>query len=700
MLFSYNWLQSFFSQKLPEPRKLAEILTMHSFETEKPKKKGKDWVFDIDVLPNRASDCFSHIGIARELAVLLKSKIRIPKPKLKEDKKLKIKDFLKVEVKDKNACSRYSARMVFNVKVGPSPKWMQERLKICGLRPINNIVDIANYVMLETGQPLHAFDFEKIENATGSKVKTIIVRKAKQKEEIVTLDGKKYDLDNDVLVIADKKTPLAIAGIKGGKLAEIDKNTKIVVLEAANFNLHRIRKSSRKLNLKTDASWRFEHGIDPNLTEQALTRAASLIQEIAKGKIAKGMVDIYPKKVIPKKIRLNLDYVKSLLGTKISKKEIISILKRLEFRVKDLNSVLWVTIPTRRLDLSLPEDLIEEIGRIYGYENIAPKMPIVPIYPPKENKTLLWEKKIKEIMKAMGFTEVYLYSFISEKDKELFSISENSEGILKDWQLIEIKNPVSSNTKYLRPSLLPNLLKIVKENEKKKKRIKIFEIGKIYLKNPDKLPQQKVKERKMLVGIVSGRDKFYELKGATESLFEKLGIVDIFFDPFQIFPEESPLVFWEKNTSAEIRERQGDIKLGFLGRIKKEILDFYQITNEVYGFEIDFEKLIELAEEEHEYKAPSPYPEVIRDIAVLVPVKTLAGEVIEKIHLAGGNLIRDVEVFDIYQGAPLPPEKKNLAFHIIFQAQDRTLTSEEVDKIMKRITEELEKNVQWQVRQQ
>jgi len=700
MLFSYNWLQNFFIKKLPEPKRLAEVLTMHSFETEKPKKKGKDWVFDIDILPNRASDCFSHIGIARELAVLLKDKIRTPKSTLREEKELKTKDFLKIEVKDKNTCSRYSARMVFNVKIGPSPKWMQERLKVCGLRPINNIVDITNYVMLETGQPLHAFDFEKIKDSTSSKAKTIIVRNAKQGEKIVTLDEKKYDLDNDVLVIADKKTPLAIAGIKGGKVPEIDKDTRIVVLEAANFNPHRIRKSSRKLNLRTDASWRFEHGIDPNLTEQAITRAAYLIQEIAKGKIAKGMVDIYPKKVLPKKMRLNLEYVEHLLGIKISKKEIISILKRLEFRVKDLDSILWVEVPTRRLDISLPEDLIEEIGRVYGYENIPPKMPIVPIYPPKENKTLLWEKKIKEIVRAMGFTEVYLYSFISERDKELFSITENSQSISKDSQLIEIKNPVSSNTKYLRPSLLPNLLKVVKKNEKKKKEIRIFEIGKIYLRSPDKFQPQKVREKRMLVGIVSGRDKFYELKGITESLFEKLGIVDIFFDPFQVFPEESPLVFWERNASAEIRERQGDIKLGFLGRIKKETLDFYQIEDEVYGFEIDFEKLIELAEEEHEYKAPSPYPEVIRDIAVLVPVKTLAGEVIEKIHLVGGDLIRDVEVFDIYQGAPLPSGKKNLGFHIIFQAQDRTLTSEEVDKIMKRISKELEKNVQWQVRQQ
>ena len=362
MVFSYNWLQSFFQKKLPKPEKLAELLTMRSFEVGEVKKVGKDYILDIDVLPNRAPDCFSHLGIAREIAVITGLKYTGLTCVISEDKKIKAKDFVSVEVKNKLACPRYTARVITDVKVGPSPKWIQERLKICGLRPINNIVDIANYVMLETGQPLHAFDGEKLAE------KKIIVRFAQNREKIVTLDEEKYDLSEDILVIADLKKPVAIAGVKGGKIPEIDKKTKIVVLESANFELRTIRRGSKKLGLITDASLRFEHGIDPNLTEFAINRAAYLIQEIAKGKIAQGLVDVYPKKVFPKRIRLDLDYVERLLGVKISHNEIKNILKRLGFKVDGVEPrQLSVEVPTRRLDISIPEDLIGEIGRIYGY---------------------------------------------------------------------------------------------------------------------------------------------------------------------------------------------------------------------------------------------------------------------------------------------------------------------------------------------
>jgi len=305
MLFSYKWLQSYLKNPLPSPKKLAELLTMRAFEVEGIKKAGKDYVLDIDVLPNRGSDCFSHIGMAREIAAISKNSFQTIKYKLDENKKLKVKDFITLKVENKNDCFRYSGRIIVDVKVGSSPKWIQDRLKICGLRPINNIVDITNYVMLETGQPLHAFDYNKI-----SENKKIIVRRARKGEKIVTLDNEKYDLDKNVLVIAGSKEPLAVAGIKGGKKAEIDKKTRIIILESANFNAGLIHQISRKLNLKTDASWRFEHKIDPNLTELAINRAANLIQEVSKGKIVSGLVDFYPKKVLPKKIKLNLDYVK------------------------------------------------------------------------------------------------------------------------------------------------------------------------------------------------------------------------------------------------------------------------------------------------------------------------------------------------------------------------------------------------------
>ncbi|MFC1789816.1 phenylalanine--tRNA ligase beta subunit-related protein, partial [Patescibacteria group bacterium] len=302
MKFSYNWLQSFFEKKIPNPEALAKSLIFHFAEVEEVKKEGNDYILDIDVRPNRAGDCFSHKGIAREISVILNLKMKTEKIKLKKDKKLKTKDFLKIEISNKEACLRYTARIIFGVKIASSPKWIQERLITCGLRPINNIVDIANYIMLETGQPLHAFDEGKLED------KKIIVRYAKEGEKITTLDEGKYELNKNILVIADSKKSIAIAGIKGGKNPEIDKKTKIVVLESANFDSQVIREGSKKLNLRTDASLRFEHGIDPNLTELAINRAAQLIQDIAGGKVLKEVIDIYPKKLFPKIIKLDLNY--------------------------------------------------------------------------------------------------------------------------------------------------------------------------------------------------------------------------------------------------------------------------------------------------------------------------------------------------------------------------------------------------------
>ncbi len=300
MKYSYNWLKELSKTRL-KPEKLAEILTMHFAEVEEIKKptvptqEGEDFILDIDVRPNRAGDCFSHIGVAREIAAITNLKFQDPTFIIQEDKNLKAKDFVSIEVKDKNACPRYTARVVVNVKVGLSPKYIIDKLKACGLRPINNIVDIANYVMLETGQPLHAFDGGKLE---GQK---IVVRFAKEGEKIITLDGERYNLFNDILVIADAEKPIAIAGIKGGLSAEIDSKTKTIILESANFNPKIIRRGSKMIDLKTDASLRFEHGISPNLTEFAVNRAAYLIQKIAGGKIAQGLIDTYPKKVFAKK---------------------------------------------------------------------------------------------------------------------------------------------------------------------------------------------------------------------------------------------------------------------------------------------------------------------------------------------------------------------------------------------------------------
>jgi len=703
MLFSYNWLQSFFKKKLPKPEKLAEILALHSFEVEEVKRVRKDWALDIDVLPNRAPDCFSHLGITREISAILNYKLGIGEWKLTEDKNLKAKDFVSVEVKPRQACPRYTARVITDVKVGPSPKWIRDRLEVCGLRPINNVVDIANYVMLETGQPLHAFDGEKLE---GQK---IIIRFAKEREKIVTLDEEKYDLDEDILVIADEKSPVAIAGIKGGKLPEIDNKTKIVVLESANFNPKVIRKGSKTIDLKTDASWRFEHGIDPNLTEIGINRAAFLIQKIAKGNVAKGLIDFYPKKVLPKRIRLDFDYVKSLLGREIPKKEIINILKRLDFKITGVRPLqIEVEVPTFRLDISIPEDLIEEIGRIYGYQRIKATFPTVSLIPPKRNLDIFWENVIKNILKEAGLTEVYNYSFVSPEQFSIFNsqfskvVDElRSSSRFANARVIEVENPISEEQKYLRPSLIPNLLKNVQKNQKNFREIRIFELGKIF--------QAPRTEKRMLTGLITG-DAFYQMKGVIDSLLQKIGISNIWYDEFEATPEDSnppatlpskgrapsKISIWHPKICAEIKVNHEEI--GFLGEISQKILGDLEIEGKLVVFDIDFEKLQRLSSEETIYQPISRYPAAVRDIAVLVPLEIRVEEVLNKIETAAGILVRDVDLFDIYEGEELPEGKKNLAFHIIYQAKDRTLSSKEIDEIQDKIIKALEEELEWEVR--
>ncbi|MFH1938371.1 MAG: phenylalanine--tRNA ligase subunit beta, partial [Patescibacteria group bacterium] len=642
-------------KKLPAPDKLADLLTFHSFEVEEVKKQGpassagkKDWVLDIDVLPNRAHDCLSHQGIVREISVLLKYPFELIdySKKIKENSK-SINDLIKIEVKDSNLCPRYMARAIIDVKVGPSPKWIQERLKVCGLKSINNIVDIANYVMLETGQPLHAFDADKIDQ------KTLIIRSAKKEEKIITLEKERFDLDKNILVIADTEKPVCIAGIKGGQGPEIDSKTTKVILEAANFNPLIIRKASQQLKLRTDASWRFENELDPNLTEE-INMAAYLIQEIAKGKILKGTIDIYPKKVYPKKIGLDMDKVDSLLGVKIPEKEIKSILTRLGFELKGTKK-LQVTIPTRRLDVSIPEDLIEEVGRIYGFEKIPSQLPDAALIPPEKNEDLIYQNKVKDILTNLGFSEVYNYSLIGQKEVDSDQNKSN---------LIELLNPISQEQKYMRPSLMPLLIKNVMENKKYFDEVRLFEIGRVFQKN-----KNKVIEKKKL-GLVLFPSNFYRLKGIIETLLNKLRISNV----------------WYNDKSG--KDIRAEVKAGndLLGWVNDD------------GFEIDFEKLVELATEERMYLPPSKYPSMIRDISLLVDQGTKVVEVLNLINAAGGPLVIDVELFDMYEGKEVMDNMKSLAFHIIYQSNDHTLTDKEVNKLQDKIIKTLEEEGGWEVR--
>jgi phenylalanyl-tRNA synthetase beta chain len=423
--------------------------------------------------------------------------------------------------------------------------------------------------------------------------------------------------------------------------------------------------------------------MDSNMTEIAIDRLARLISELGGGKIAKNRADVFPKKVLSKKIKLNLIQTEKLLGIKIPKKEVVRILKSLGL---EINNKFEVKIPTRRPDLTESHDLIEEIGRIYGYEKIAPVFPRLALMPAQRNQEIVWQERIKNILQASGFFELYNYSFISKKNGDMFG-----------GRLVELENPFSEEFYYLRPNLLINLFENIKHNSKylqKGKEIKIFELGKVFKKK-----EKGVEEKKMLVGMLVGsKEDFYILKGAVDGLLEGLGISDKFYDHYQTIPDDSQRVFWNQNKNKSAEIKVVGKKIGFLGEFNFPALKQRRELFNIVAFEIDFHKLIKFCSEEQEHKTISIFPSAVRDVAILLPSRVKVVDVLNKINIAGGKLVQDVDLFDIYEGKELAEERKSLAFHILFQAEDRTLSGEEIDKLFQKIIKALEENTDWEVR--
>ena len=693
MKYSYNWLKEY-APKLPEPKKLVELLTMRAFEVEGIEIMGKDTALDINILPNRAFDCLSHIGMSREISAITNSKLQVTNYKLQEDKSLKIEDFLKIEVQDKQLCPRYSARVMVDVKVGESPQWMKDRLIACGSRPINNIVDATNYVMLETGQPMHAFDFDKCDPNTrihpnDPNKKIIIVRRAERGERITTLEGEERELNENILVIADNSDAIAIAGIKGGKKAEIDGKTTRIILESANFEPVSTRKSSKALNLRTDASVRFENGLDINLTIEALDRAAGMIVELSGGKIAAGIVDALSVK--PRKISMAVahSYVESLLGIEIKQKDVLSILKSLDLPVKivkNKNDVFYeVLVPSRRDDLNTAEDLIEEIGRLYGYENISPKMPVSILIPAVKNEELINEEKARNIMVGAGYSEVYNYSLVSEKDKELFG-----------FEMAGPRYPLSNDQKYLRSTLIIRLLENVKENIKYFDSVRIFEIGKVF-----RMSEKSIQEKRMISGVLcgnaaGGENIFYEAKGLVDLLLRKMGVSDFNYNEYA---ENNGACRKAEIFDAVKRAKimSGDKEIGWVGKIRKSILSGMDMSEPAAVFELDFDVINELIEEEIEYKTPSKYPAIERDLSIVAPREVKVDDVLNIIENASGSLAIEVALEDIYEGERLEESVKSLTFKFVFQSFEKTLTDAEVNKIMDKVITAVE-GQGWEIR--
>jgi phenylalanyl-tRNA synthetase beta chain len=648
--------------------------------------KFDDTIFDFEIHSNRP-DLMSIIGIAREVGAIIGSKLKTPEIKIKEEGE-KIEKEISVKIEAEDLCPRYTGRVIKNIKVGESPLWLKWKLRLLGARPINNIVDITNFVMMETGQPLHAFDLDLIIG------KTIIVRRSRPGETICTLDDVERQLPTNSLVIADTKGAIALAGIMGGKHSEINHNTKNVFLESAYFNSVNNRRSTGKFGLRTEASNRFEKGIDKEIQIYALDRAADLINRIAMGKISSGKIDTNKKLFQPNKIDLRIKRVNKILGQLLDKDEsktknkIINILNKLEFKVlEDKGEYIKVIPPSFRGDVEREIDVIEEIARIYGYDKIRPTLFKTTIAQEGKNFRFRVIDQVRETLIGCGLNEVITYSFISPDIFDKIRIPEGH----KLRNTIKIKDPMTRDQSLMRTSLISSLLEVIKWNTNRQADlVKIFEVGKIYLPFPDKpnsLPQEKL----IIAGAINktGRGDIWE-KTLSLDIFDVKGIIETVFQGlkvknWEVVPGNHPAFHPLRNGKIII----GGEEVGIFGEIHPEITDNYRIPGKVNLFEIDFENLLPDVPSDIKYYVLPRYPSVQRDLALVVKEEVLSEDIIKSIKLINEKLIKKITLFDIFKGKQIGDGYKSLAYSVVFQAEDRTLTDQEVEKTYKKIREQL-----------
>ncbi|MBW1649412.1 MAG: phenylalanine--tRNA ligase subunit beta [Deltaproteobacteria bacterium] len=645
-----------------------------------------DYIFDISITPNRF-DCLSIIGIAREIGAISGKKVKYPEIKFEDfiDKKSKetIEDITSVTIEDKELCQRYAAAVIIGVKPATSPLWLANALKAAGLTPINNIVDITNFVMLETGQPLHAFDFNLLfENR-------IVVKKVLKNQKVITLDNKKRILEDEMLMICDAQKPVAIAGIMGGLNSEIKDNTNKILLESAYFNPIPVRKASKKLGINSDSAYRFERGVDPDGTIFALKRAAALIAEIAGGKIVKGIID---KNFIPKQtnsIKITEAQVAKLLGVTVDKNSIKKLLESIEFKVEDTKDGLLVTPPSFRADITRSADIIEEIARLNGYDKIPVRIPVLPIRITPYRRNITLRNNIKAIMKGLGFSEVINYSFIDTNSCDKLQLHKND---YRRDQVV-LLNPLSLQQTVMRSCLIPSLLETASLNIASQiKRLKIFETGKIFLINKN---VDTPIEIEFTVGLWTGKRcagmwhnkeeqaDFYDIKGVVETLCQYLHIEKVDFIPFSA--EES--FFTKKGACAKIMA--GNTEIGIVGEIADKTRLAYDIKQKLFVFEINCKLLTEIIPDTMTCGNISKFPAIVRDITVIVSKDINAADIYQYI-ISGkkqGGFIEKAEIFDIYEGEQIPSDKKSISFSITYQASDKTLTDEQIAPIQQKLVE-------------
>jgi phenylalanyl-tRNA synthetase beta chain len=685
MKVSLDWLKDFIDLKI-DLNRTQNLLTMTGLEITSISDIEGDHVMEIEVTPNRP-DCLSVLGIARELSAALDSPLRLPLSVKKNFmKKAPSKGRARIEIIDKHACSRYTGCIMKNVKVGPSPKWLVKRLNSLGVRSINNVVDITNYVLFETGQPLHAFDLDKLEG------KRIIVRRAKKGESIVTIDGINRPLGPNILVIADLKKPVAVAGIMGGKYTEISEGTTNILIESAYFDPILTRKACRELGIASESSYRFERGVDQAMILSANIRAQELIKETAGGRVKGRVSDLGIKPAKARDLSLSLEEVPRVLGVDIQHGEIKDAFRRLSLKPIKKKNKIHVKIPSYRSDLNREVDLIEEVARLYGYDKVPAKLPFFT--PNKtyqlEKKTAILEKEIRRILCALGLNEIVTYALTSRDAIEAIGMN-SDESVL-------LSNPLSSQQEVMRPSLLSEMLEVVNWNlNRKNTPLQIFELNKIY--KMDKNTGQTRETLHLAIGmcgVTCGNWKekpreldFFDLKGIVEILLDSLGVKGHTIEKLS-----HPLFKEDLCTGININPKC----VGMLGEVKEETARKFDIKKKVYLAELFIEDLLGHVNLKKSFVALPKYPFIKRDIAILVDDNILASSIYNLIKEEAKGLVKSVEVFDLYKGQQVAEGKKSLAYTIEYRSDERTLNDKEVNDLHKKVQDGLTKRLGAQIR--
>ncbi|RKU35734.1 phenylalanine--tRNA ligase subunit beta [Candidatus Poribacteria bacterium] len=653
-----------------------------------------DVMFELEITPNRP-DCLSLIGVAREIRAETGNSLKLPDIDLRENE-TDIRSLTSVTIDAPDLCPRYAARVVQGVKVGESPAWLRQRLESVGVGVINNIVDITNFVLMEYGQPLHAFDYHKLSDVKSGlascALRRIVVRRAAAGEQLTTLDEVDRELTTDMLVIADAEKPVALAGIMGGYDSEITETTCDVLLESAYFNPSSIRATAKALGMSTEASYRFERGADPGVVPAALDRAAELIAELTGGTVCKGIVDVYPGEKPLTRIKLRPDRVNFVLGTEIEKSEMAQILMRLDFDVDISENVYQVTVPTFRSDITREIDLIEEIARVYGYDNIPTTLPKGDIPVPAPNPKVEVRKRIKHFLLAAGMMEAVNYSFTDPSCFEKIRLPSDSP--LR--RTLRLQNPLSPEMSVLRTTLVPGLLENTQHNRNHQiNTISLFEIGSVFVRDRNQ------KEPERVAGVIAGQigdgvygnlyrePDFFDIKGLVEGMLEVCGITE-----YTLQKTDVPTFHPGRNAEVLL----ADSPIGTFGEAHPEVLENYDLPYKAYLFDFDLEALVGATVFSRRFEPISIYPKVERDLAIVVNKSVLSDMPIELIYTTGGEWVESVRLFDVYEGEQVPEGKKSLAYTIVYHSATETLTDKAVNALHEEVVERLHQELGAELR--